>query len=92
MPSPPGYKRNYKEERKDAIARGEAKGPNSGHTLRLRARRLEAKKGLVHPHDGKDVDHIDPIVKGGTNSPSNFRVISAHDNRSYPRNKKAGMK
>jgi len=94
MPSPPGYHRNYAEERKTAIARGEAKGPGSGHTLRLRARRIEMKKGLVHPHDGKDVDHKKPISKGGGNAPggSNFRVESAHKNRSYARTKTGAIK
>lgn len=92
MPSAPSYKRNYKEEEKTAKQRGETGGHNSGHSLRLRARRLEMKKGAVKPHDGKDVDHIKPIVKGGGGSESNLRVESAHDNRSYPRTKKAGMK
>lgn len=46
-----------------------------------------AKKG-----DGLDIDHIDPLIRGGGNSPSNLRVRSEHKNRSFPRNKYAGMK
>lgn len=92
MPSSPGYKRDYKQERKTAIARGETGGHNSGHSLRLRARRLEMKRGLVHPHDGKDVDHKKPISKGGGNTPGNFRVESAHKNRSYARTKTGAIK
>lgn len=94
MPSSPSYHRDYKEERKTALARGEAKGPKSGHTLRLRARRIEMKKGLVHPHDGKDVDHKTPISKGGGNAKdgSNFRVESVHANRSYKRTHSGAIK
>ena len=88
MPSSPGYVRDYTEERKTSLARGERKS----HTLRLRARRLMMKKGMVHPHDGKQVDHKHPLVKGGGNAPSNLRVESVHENESYPRTKTAGMK
>jgi len=87
MPSAPGYKRNYKEEEKTAAARGE----NSDNALRHRARRLAVKKGLVKPGDGKDVDHKQPLSKGGSNSAANFRVESAHDNRSFPRGKSGAM-
>ena len=82
MPSAPGYVRDYKQERKTALARGDRKK----HTLRLRARRLAVKKGMVHPHDGKDLDHKQMLSKGGSNTPSNFRVATVHDNRSFARN------
>ena len=49
MPSSPGYVRDYQQERKTELARGGRKK----HTLRLRARRMLMKKGMVHPHDGK---------------------------------------
>jgi hypothetical protein len=81
MPSPPGYVRDYKQERKTELARG----GRIKHTLRLRARRLAVKKGMVKPHDNKDLDHKTPLSKGGSNSPSNFRVESEHANRSFPR-------
>lgn len=81
MPSPPGYKRDYAQERKTSLARGERKK----HTLRLRARRMAVKTGLVKPHDGKDLDHKTPLSKGGGNEASNFRVESPHANRSFPR-------
>lgn len=81
MPSSPNYVRDYKQERKTELARGGRRK----HTLRLRARRLAVKMGLVKPHDGKDLDHQIPLSKGGSNKPSNFDVETAHDNRSYPR-------
>lgn len=88
MPSSPGYKRDYQQERKTMLARGERRS----HTLRLRARRLAMKKGLVKPHDGKDIDHKTPLSKGGGNSVSNLRVESEHANRSYPRTHTGAIK
>jgi HNH endonuclease len=52
---------------------------------RNQARAEMIKEGKVHKGDGKDVDHKKPLSKGGTTSKSNLRVVSAHDNRSYPR-------
>ena len=50
------------------------------------ARRKLMREGKVHKGDGKDVDHIKPLSKGGTNAASNLRVESASANRSYSRN------
>lgn len=50
------------------------------------------KKGLVKPHDGKDVDHKQALSKGGGEGTGNLRVKTASDNRSFPRTKKGGMK
>jgi hypothetical protein len=88
MPSAPGYVRDYKQERKTELARGGRKK----HTLRLRARRLAVKMGMVKPHDGKDLDHEKPLSQGGTNAPSNFDVESKHANRSFPRTSKGAIK
>lgn len=93
MPSPPGYKRDIKQETKTAKARGEIGGHNAPHAVRMRARRLAVKKGLVKPNDGKDLDHRVPLSKGGAGTdPSNFRVKSASDNRSFPRNPDGSLK
>lgn len=89
MPSPPGYKRNYKEEEATAKKRGD--GPR--HAARNRARRELMKLGMVKKGDGKDVDHIDPLSKGGPKTKlSNLRAISEHKNRSFPRNPDGSMK
>lgn len=50
------------------------------------------KAGKVHKGDGKDVDHIQPLSKGGKTTPKNLRAISASRNRSYRRNKDGSMK
>jgi hypothetical protein len=82
MPSSPGYVRDYTQERKTSLARGE----REGHTLRLRARRLAIKKGMIKPHQKVDIDHKKMVSKGGTDALSNLRVATIHDNRSYQRN------
>lgn len=83
MPSSAGYKRNYKQEKKTSDARGEM----VKRAERDAARYAEEKKGMVHKGDGKDVDHIHMLSKGGAPlAASNLRVETAHKNRSFPRN------
>jgi hypothetical protein len=93
MPSPPGYKRDIKQETKTAKARGEIGGHDAPHAIRMRARRLAVKKGMVKPNDGKDVDHKQPLSKGGAGTDlSNLRVESDNANRSFPRNPDGSLK
>jgi hypothetical protein len=50
---------------------------------RHRARaQVERKLGHKLPHD-MDVDHKKMVIHGGTNAPSNLRVISASRNRGW---------
>ncbi len=54
---------------------------------RNKARRELEKDGRVTKGDGKDVDHINPLSKGGSTDKSNLRVRSKHANRSFKRNR-----
>jgi len=83
MPSSPNYKRDLKQERKTAIARGETGvGSKSKDATRHRARRALAKKlGHTIPST-MDVDHKKKLKSGGSNSISNLRVRSRSANRS----------
>lgn len=92
MPSSPGYRRDYRQERRTAIRRGETLGSDSGNAKRKRLRRQLEKDGRVHKGDGKDVDHKNALSKGGSNSKSNARVTSASNNRSFPRNSDGSMR
>lgn len=58
--------------------------------MRNAARRALMAKGLVHKGDGNDVDHINSNPMD--NQPSNWRVRTASQNRSYPRTKTAREK
>lgn len=92
MPSSPGYVRDYRREAQTAKARGEVgTGHDSGSAERHRLRRQMVKEGKVHTNDGKDVDHIHALSKGGANTVKNARVRPPSMNRSYPRNSDGSM-
>lgn len=59
---------------------------------RNKARRMMEAAGKAHKGDGKDVDHKQALSKGGRTVRSNLRVVSASNNRSYPRNSDHTMK
>lgn len=84
MPSSPSYKRDYKQERKTAAARGET----ADNPARKKARRIMEKKGAVKPFDGKDVDHKKMLAEGGSTGAGNLRVVSTAKNRSRNGHKK----
>ena len=80
--------RDYAQERKTLLARGEDKG----HAERLRIRREAVKASMVKTGDGKDLDHKKPLSKGGSNTLANIRVTTPEANRSFPRKKDGSMK
>lgn len=91
MPSSPGYVRDYKQEHKTAIARGEqGTGHNGDGAKRARFRRAALKLGMVKK--GQDLDHRKPMSKGGPNTLANARPEAPGVNRSFPRNKDGSMK
>lgn len=78
--------RPYKKEYQQQLARGE----HEDRMERQRARRAMDKKGI--DRKGKDIDHVVALSKGGTNAPSNLRLVSPSKNRSFARNKDSSMK
>lgn len=64
-----GYQATPKEKAKRA-ARG-------------RARYAMEKAGKVQKGDGKDVGHVKPLSKGGTNAKGNLKVQSRKKNRGH---------
>lgn len=59
---------------------------------RNKARYHAEKAGIVRDGDGKDLDHIKPLSKGGGNGKSNIRVVPASENRSFSRNSDHSVK
>ena len=59
---------------------------------RNKARRMLEAEGVVSKGDGKDVDHVKPLTKGGTTARSNLKAVPASKNRSYKRNKDHSVK
>ena len=89
MPYMKNGKRDYKREYQKYHASEEQK---TNRAERNKARSIAEDKGLVHKGDGKDVDHTKPLSKGGSNSPSNYRIVSKSKNRSFSRNKDSTIK
>ena len=87
MPSSPGYNRDYKQEyanyqgKKDQIKK---------RASRNKARNTLKKQGKVRLGDNMDVHHSNTNPRD--NSSGNLKVVSKTNNRSFPRNKKAGKK
>jgi 5-methylcytosine-specific restriction endonuclease McrA len=88
MPYMTNGKRDYKKQQaydgKPTVVKDRAK--------RNKARRDMMAEGKVSKGDGKDVDHKNPLSKGGGTSRSNLRVTSKSANRSFARTKAGKMK
>jgi hypothetical protein len=59
---------------------------------RNKARRIMEREGVVKKGDGKDVDHMTPLSKGGKTVRSNLRAVSASANRSVKRKADSSLK
>ena len=80
--------RNYKSEYQNYQGKPEQ---IKNRSMRNQARRMYEKEHGDLP-TSVDVDHHTPIVRGGGNDPTNLRGRSSGANRSFPRNRRAGMK
>jgi 5-methylcytosine-specific restriction endonuclease McrA len=81
--------RPYKREWELQQERDEKKSRATRERARYKLDTTSADKnnnGKADKREGKDIDHITPLSKGGTNSPKNLRVVSPSKNRSFSRN------
>jgi hypothetical protein len=81
--------RPYAKEYQQQLARGEKEARNARERARYAIDKTGADKngnGKADRREGKDIDHVVPLSKGGTNSKSNLKIKSASANRSYSRN------
>lgn len=70
--------RNYKLEYAEYHGTAEQRANRSARGL---ARYHAKKAGKVKKGDGKEIDHIKPLSKGGSKALSNTRVVSRAVNR-----------
>lgn len=82
-------KRDYKKEVERYTSKPEVKRKRA---MQNAARREMEKAGKVKKGDGKQVDHIKPLSKGGGNQKSNYRVVPASQNESFSRNRDGSLK
>lgn len=78
MPKPRNFRREY-----DAYQGKPEQIKNRAKRNAARAEMIKA--GRVRKGDGKDVDHKQPLSKGGGTGKANLRVTSVHENRAYKR-------
>lgn len=82
-------KRDYKKEYAKYHSQPEQiKNRSERTTLRRQANAA----GVTHKGDGKDLDHIKPLSKGGSNTMANARVVPKSVNRSFSRNANGSLK
>lgn len=72
-------KRDYKKEYRQYGSKPEQKKQRA---MRNAARRKALRDGRVRKGDRLEVDHVRPLSRGGTNKPSNLRIVSRKNNRS----------
>lgn len=89
MPYMTNGKRDYKKENEKYNSRPENIKARSERTV---LRRQANAAGITSKGDGKDLDHIKPLSKGGANKMSNTRVVSQSANRSFARNANGSLK
>lgn len=89
MPYMKDGKRDYKREYEKYHAKPEQRANRSARTT---ARNESNASGRTSKGDGKDLDHKRPLSRGGSNSRSNTRVVSASSNRSFARNADGSLK
>jgi len=89
MPWMKDGKRDYKREY--ALYQGTAE-QRKRRSERTVARNQANADGRTSKGDGKDLDHIKPLSKGGANSKGNTRVVSKAANRSFSRNSDGSLK
>lgn len=81
--------RDYKKEYENYQGKPEQ---IANRAKRNAARAKMVKAGRASKGDGKDVDHVVPLSKGGANVAGNLRVKAKSANRSYKRTSSGAVK
>jgi 5-methylcytosine-specific restriction endonuclease McrA len=81
--------RDYERENKVTKSKPKnIKKRSKRNSLRTQA----IKDGIVAKGDGKELDHIKPISKGGSSKKSNIRITTKSENSSFDRNPDKSVK
>ena len=88
MPRMKNGKRDYSQQRQYNAT----KEATEKRVKNNQARQAAIKAGKASVGDNRDVDHVKPLSKGGTNAPNNLRVVAASENRSFERNSDSSLK
>ena len=81
--------RPYKKEYQQQKARGEQPTRNARERARYAVDKAGVDKngnGKADTREGKDIEHVIPLSKGGTNSKKNLKIETPSQNRSFSRN------
>jgi hypothetical protein len=81
--------RPYKKEYQQQLSRKEQGTRNARDRARYAVDKAGVDKngnGKADVREGKDIEHIKPLSKGGTNSRKNIRIETPSQNRSFSRN------
>jgi hypothetical protein len=81
--------RDYKKEYDSYHAKPEQ---IKNRAQRNKARGMLEREGVVQKGDGKDVDHVTPLSKGGKTVRSNLKAKPAASNRSFKRTPAGAIK
>ena len=88
MPYMKNGKRDYKTEYEKYHSKPEQR---KNRSLRTTARNEANATGRTHKGDGKDLDHIKPLSKGGSNK-QGVKLQAPSKNRSFKRKADGSMK
>ena len=88
MPRMKNGKRDYSQQKEYNAT----KDATEKRVKNNQARQEAIKAGKAKVGDGTNVDHVKPQSKGGTNRPSNLRVVSESENKSFSRNSDSSLK
>lgn len=76
----------------DTYTRADAEYQKRPEQMKKRVERNKARRHMIAKYgkaalEGKDIDHIKQLDKGGSNDPSNWRVSTVRDNRDWRKGK-----
>lgn len=92
MKKDPKTGKSVRDYRRENILYNSKPKQRKNRSERTLARIQAIKDGRASKGDHRDLDHIVPLSKGGSNAKSNQRMVSESRNRSFARNPDGSLK